>query len=173
MITVLPALGAIAQDGNSNQPVLLHADYIELDFNTGERLYQGNVVLTQGNITIECDEMTTTYSNENELLDALCVGAPGMLRKEPEEKGQEPLIGSALSIAYDQQNNRITLLDHAQLERGRLFVHGHRINYDLNTGKTIVKSDQQKLSETNDPGDKSQNSSQAKVVIQPQQDPDD
>jgi len=173
IFTTLMAHSGIAQDSVSHQPLLLNADYIELDFSTGKRLYQGNVVLTQDDVTIECDEMTTMHDDEDELFHALCIGDPGIFKKEPKQTGQEALTGSAANITYDRKNNQVLLVDRAKLERGRIFVNGYRISHNLSTEKTIVQGDRQdsdmtQASESSESGA----SSRPKVVILPKQDPD-
>ncbi|MYB35066.1 MAG: lipopolysaccharide transport periplasmic protein LptA [Gammaproteobacteria bacterium] len=173
IFTTLMVHSGIAQDNVPDQPLFLNADYIELDFNTGERLYRGNVVLTQGDVVIECDEMTTMHDDDDELFHALCIGNPGIFKKEHKQAGQEALTGSAVNITYDRKNNQVLLVDEARLERGRIFVSGDRISHDLSTEKTIVQNDRQASDTTEDSGSsESGASSQPKVVILPKQDPD-
>ncbi len=169
IFTTLMAHSGIAQDDASDQPLFLNADYIELNFSTGERLYQGNVVLTQGDVVIECDEMTTMYDDDDELLHALCIGDPGIFKKAT---GQEALTGSAINITYDRKNNQILLVDGARLERGRVLVNGYRISHNFSTEKTIVQNDRQASGTTEASGSSGSGaSSRPKVMILPKQDP--
>jgi len=173
IFTILMAHGGIAQDNVPDQPLFLNADYIELNFNTGERLYRGNVVLTQGDITIECDEMTTIYDDQDELLHALCSGEPGIFKKEPGMAGQEALIGSAARITYDREKSQVMLVDGAEMKRGRMSINGYRIHHNITTEKTIVQSNQQGSGTTEAAGSSEPAaSSQPKVVIRPKQDLD-
>ncbi|MCY4051264.1 MAG: lipopolysaccharide transport periplasmic protein LptA [Gammaproteobacteria bacterium] len=173
ILTVLMAHTGVAQNTVSDQPLLLNADYIELDFSTGERLYRGNVILTQGDVIMECDEMTTMYDDDDELLHALCIGDPGIFKKQPQQNSQEALTGSAVNITYDRKNNQILLLNEAKLERGRIFVKGYQISHNLITEKTIVQNDEQALGTSGSTGSSNSGvSSRPKVLILPKQNPD-
>ncbi len=175
-IAIFPMLIAcigIAQNNTPDQTLLLNADYIELNFSSGERLYRGNVILTQGDVSIKCDEMTTLYDDDDELLHAFCVGTPGMFKLEPQEHGQESLTGSAVNITYDRKNNQILLFERAKLERGRTSVEGYRISHNLSTEKTIIQNNKQASGTTaTSSTTESGASSRPKVVILPKQDSD-
>lgn len=173
IFTALLAHSGGAQDDVPDQPLFLNADYIELNFSTGERLYRGNVVLTQDGLIMECDEMTTMHDDDDELFQVLCTGDPGIFKKEPGQAGQGALTGSAVNITYDRKNNQVLLVDEARLEQGRIFVNGYRISHHLGTQKTIVQNDRKASSTTGvSSSPESETSSRPGIVILPKQDPD-
>lgn len=178
VLAALTTLSALALDGDSDQPVRLDADYIEIDFNTGERLYRGNVVLRQGSIRIDCDEMRTHYTDDDELDSAVCTGNPGIFRQQPEGEGGE-MIGSAMTITYDRKKEMVTLTEEAKVVRGRTTVDGHLITYDLETEKSVVQSVRAVSSQESSQAGGASADSEAEVsprpsiVIQPRVDPDD
>ena len=52
---LFPARFATALDSDSNQPAEFKAQDIEIDFNTGQRTYRGNVTIQQGTLRMKAD----------------------------------------------------------------------------------------------------------------------
>jgi len=127
-----------ALDSDMEQPATLDADDFEMDFNTGVRIYRGNVEFRQGSIRLNCDELTT-YLNQNDQLDkAICIGNPGRFKQRPE--GQEDdVVGTAGEITMDQIENLITLKSQAKVVQGGSTITGKTIAYDMSTEKVKVK----------------------------------
>jgi lipopolysaccharide export system protein LptA len=127
-----------ALDSDMEQPATLDADDFEMDFNTGVRIYRGNVEFRQGSIRLNCDELTT-YLNQNDELDkAICIGSPGRFKQRPEGQ-QDDVVGTAGKITMDQINNLITLKSGAKVVQGGSTITGKTIAYDMSTEKVKVK----------------------------------
>ena len=60
-----------------DQPVVIQADEVDMDLKSGQRLYRGNVSVTQGSIRILADQIEMTFSNE-QLTLALATGQPAI-----------------------------------------------------------------------------------------------
>jgi len=52
---LFPARFATALDSDRNQPAAFKAQDIEIDFNTGQRTYRGNVTIQQGTLRMKAD----------------------------------------------------------------------------------------------------------------------
>lgn len=171
-LTVFAVGSTAAQDDASGLPVSLNADYIELNFNTQERLYRGNVVLSQGSTVIKCDEMTTIHNNQDELLTVHCSGRPSIFKIQSAKTDHDSLVGTAKTITYDRQKNQITLLEEAEMRKRETTISGHLISYDLGTGKTIVQYNRENPSTESATSSDSniQSSSRAKIVIRSRKD---
>ena len=127
-----------ALDSDSDQPATLDADDMEMDFSTGVRIYRGNVVFVQGTIRMTCDELTTYFSDDGELDEAICIGSPGRFKQRPE--GQEKdMVGIANSITMNQVEDLVTLKSQAKVVQGDTTITGRLITYNLKTEKASVK----------------------------------
>lgn len=130
--------GASALDSDSEQPATLEADDFEMDFNTGVRIYRGNVVFRQGTIKLTCDELTT-YLNENDELDkGICIGSPGRFKQRPEGQNED-IVGTALEITMDEIRQLVTLKSQAKVIQGGSTISGRIITYNKVTERAKVK----------------------------------
>ena len=127
-----------ALDSDKYQPATLDADDFEMDFNTGVRVYRGNVIFRQGSIRLTCDELTT-YLNENDQLDkAICVGSPGTFKQRPEGH-EEDVNGEAMEITMDEIEQLVTMKSRAKVVQGGTTLSGRIITYDMALEKVRVK----------------------------------
>ncbi len=49
-LSVIPSTAVHALESDRDQPALIEADEVELDFGSGQRIYRGNVSIKQGTI---------------------------------------------------------------------------------------------------------------------------
>ena len=56
-LSVIPSTAVHALESDRDQPALIEADEVELDFGSGQRIYRGNVSIKQGTIRIIADEL--------------------------------------------------------------------------------------------------------------------
>ncbi len=125
-------------DSDSEQPATLDADDFEIDFNTGIRIYRGNVAFRQGSIRLTCDELTTYRNDDDELDKAVCTGNPGRFKQRPAD-AEEDMVGTAMEITMDEVENLVTLKDQAKVVQGDSTVSGPVITYNRLTRKAFVK----------------------------------
>ena len=122
-VTVLLVLSVItptavhALESDRDQPALIEADEVELDFGSGQRLYRGNVSIKQGTIRIIADELELFYQGE-QLKKAVARGNPAVFRQRPDQKPQD-VIGKSKIIELDEINNIVTFIDKATIRQGR------------------------------------------------------
>lgn len=129
---------AYGLDNDTEQPATLDADDMEMDFNSGVRVYRGNVVFRQGSIKMTCDELTTHFSSDGDLDEAICVGRPGQFKQRPEGQTDD-MVGTANSITLNRVNDLVTLKSRAKVVQGDSTITGKLITYNLVTEKASIK----------------------------------
>lgn len=128
----------LALDSDSEQPATLEANTFEIDLQTGQRIYRGDVLYRQGSIRLECDELITNFNDEGELDKAVCTGDPGKFKQRPQDS-EDDMLGEARVITLDQVGELVTLESRAQVEQGLTKLNGRLLTYNLKTEKIMVK----------------------------------
>jgi lipopolysaccharide export system protein LptA len=123
---------------NSNAPVDVSADRIEVQDRADRAIFTGNVHVVQAEMTLDTPRLTVAYSNAQggtgnpqiQRLDA----SGGVVVRSPSEtaKGDFGI--------YDLNRKLITLIGNVQLNREQDQVNGSRLVIDLNSGRAIVDS---------------------------------
>jgi lipopolysaccharide export system protein LptA len=121
---------------NSNAPVDVTAQRIEVQDRADRAIFAGNVHATQGELTLDTPRLTVAYSSgqggnsgvQIRRLDA----AGGVTVKSPSEtaKGDFGI--------YDLDRKLITLIGNVQLNREQNQVNGARLVIDLDSGRAVV-----------------------------------
>lgn len=130
--------GAAALESDRDQPAIIDADTVDIDFNAGIRIYEGNVKLRQGTIRLDADRLEVRFKDDA-LESAIAVGSPAEFRQRPEGKDHD-VVGVALNIHLDEVNDEITLTDEAVVTQGRDSIAGKTIVYNMATEKVQVRS---------------------------------
>jgi lipopolysaccharide export system protein LptA len=123
---------------NSNAPVDVTADRIEVQDRADRAIFAGNVHATQAELTLDTQRLTVAYSNgpqngggtgvQIRRLDA----AGGVVVRSPSEtaKGDFGI--------YDLDHKLITVIGNVQLTRGPNVVNGQRLVINLESGRAVV-----------------------------------
>jgi lipopolysaccharide export system protein LptA len=120
---------------DTNAPVDVSADRIEVQDRADRALFTGNVHAVQAEMTLDTPRLTVAYSNAQgggnpqiQRLDA----AGGVLVKSPTEtaKGDFGI--------YDLNRKLITLIGNVQLNQQQNQVNGSRLVIDLDSGRAVV-----------------------------------
>jgi lipopolysaccharide export system protein LptA len=120
---------------NTNAPVDISADRIEVQDRADRALFTGNVHAVQAEMTLDTPRLTVAYSTAQgggnpqiQRLDA----AGGVLVKSPTEtaKGDFGI--------YDLNRKLITLIGNVQLNQQQNQVNGSRLVIDLDSGRAVV-----------------------------------
>jgi len=120
---------------NSNAPVDVTADRIEVQDRADRAMFTGNVHVTQAELTLDTQRLTVAYSGgqgsanpQIRRLDA----AGGVTVHSPSEtaKGDFGI--------YDLDRKLITLIGNVQLNRQTNQVSGSRLVIDLDSGRAVV-----------------------------------
>jgi len=120
---------------DSNAPVDVTADRIEVQDRADRAIFSGNVHVTQANLTLDTPRLTVAYSGGSggggvqiRRLDA----AGGVVVRSPSETARGDFG------IYDLDRKLITLIGNVQLKRDRNEVNGARLVIDLDSGRAVV-----------------------------------
>lgn len=171
-----PAEVAIALDSDRDQPAIVDAQDIEIDFATGRWIYRGDVTIQQGTLHMTADEIHLFF-DDDVLQRAIAHGQPAVFRQQPE--GSDHLIrGQAQTIEIDEIENVAIFSGEAKLQRHRDTIMGETIIYHMETEKMTVRGNVTMPGQTTrlSTSDATENttsvmsdlSSRPRVVIQPQ-----
>ena len=123
---------------NSNAPVDVTADRIEVQDRADRAIFAGNVHVTQAELTLDTARLTVAYSssggqpNSNGVQIRRLDAAGGVVVHSPTEtaKGEFGI--------YDLDRKLITLIGNVQLNRDQNQVMGSRLVIDLDSGRAVI-----------------------------------
>lgn len=128
-----PAAGTSALKGHdSNAPVDVSADRIEVQDRADRAIFAGNVHVTQGELMLDTSRLTVAYSNDGGVQIQRLDAAGGVTVKSPSETAR-----GNFGI-YDLDRKLITLIGSVELQRGQNKIFGQRLTIDLASGRAVV-----------------------------------
>ena len=119
---------------NSNAPVDVSADRIEVQDRANRAVFAGNVHVEQAGMTLDSARLTVAYVNaaggnpDIQRLDA----TGGVTVKKADQ------IARGNSAIYDLNRRIITMLGAVTLNQGGNVIRGGRLVIDLNSGRSVV-----------------------------------
>lgn len=122
-------LSALALPDDRTQTITIESNSAERDQKTGLTQYQGNVVINQGSLVIEADQVTVYYK-DNKVSRIVCLGLPASYQQQAATDGGL-IIAKAETIVYLLAEDEINLKSNAVLSRNGTLIKGDSINYDL------------------------------------------
>jgi lipopolysaccharide export system protein LptA len=131
-----PLLAQALKNHNTNAPVDVEADRIEVQDRADRAIFAGNVRVQQAEMTLTSARLTVAYANRQgndggvqiERLDA----AGGVVVRSPSETARGQFA------VYDLNRRQITMLGGVTLEQGANTVRGGRLVINLDTGRAVV-----------------------------------
>lgn len=125
-----PAM-AFAEAADKGKPITFSADGAEVNYETGTGVLKGNVIITQGTITIRADRIDFKQNADNSL-SATATGKPIAFRQKRD--GMDAYDeGWALRAVYDGSKEQLELFDNAILKRGTDEIRSNYISYNSAT----------------------------------------
>ena len=130
-----PLVAQALRNHDTNAPVDVEADRIEVQDRADRAIFAGNVRVKQGELTLNSSRLTVAYADRQgaggvqiQRLDA----AGGVTVRSPSEtaRGQFAI--------YDLNRRQITMLGGVELEQGPNVVRGGRLVIDLDSGRAVV-----------------------------------
>jgi len=117
---------------NSNAPVDVNADRIEVQDRADRAIFVGNVHVTQEELTLDTQRLTVAYSSNGGVQIRRLDAAGGVTVRSPSEtaKGDFGI--------YDLDHKWITVIGNVQLTRGPNVVNGQRLVINLDSGRAVV-----------------------------------
>ena len=161
-----PALYALSTD--KDQPIEVEADYAELDDEKGVTVYKGNVIVTQGSMRINGDEMVVTYTEEDDLDTLIVTGRPAHYQQMPDDS-TVPDEAEALQMEYHSLKSLIVLINEALVKQEGLRFSGNRIEYDTEKSKVYAHSSRT-VREQTDAARTEDRNDRVKLTITPKKD---
>lgn len=128
----LAAGGALAEKADRDKPTQIEANRMSSDDARRMTLFEGNVVLTKGTVTVRADRIVVRQDAEG-FQTSTATGAPARFRQRQDAKdGKEGewIEGEALRIEIDDRKSTVELFDRAKVTRGRDEVTGNHIFVD-------------------------------------------
>ncbi len=141
---------SILPGGDSRKPISIEADKLDYFEKEGRAVYDGHVIVMQGDTHLTCSKLTIFMDLGN--------AAPAPASESPSPAGADassklkhmdcagPVkvvsktqTATSDAGAYDKGRNTVTLTGHVVLAEGRNVTTGERLVYDLNTGQAAVQ----------------------------------
>lgn len=134
-LAAVPASSQSSLQGlNTNAPVDVAADRIEVQDRANRAIFAGNVQVRQGNLALDAARITVSYSGggggnvDINRLDA----SGGVFVRSPTETARGRFG------VYDLDRRLITLIGGVELNQGGNVIRGGRLVIDLNSGRAVI-----------------------------------
>ena len=117
---------------NSNAPVDVAADRIEVQDRADRAVFAGNVHVTQAELTLDTARLTVAYSSQGNIQIDRLDASGGVTVRSPSETAKGDFG------VYDLNRRLITLIGDVQLSRGDSQIAGSRLVIDLDSGRAVI-----------------------------------
>lgn len=132
-LSMSPAIGQALRNHNSDAPVDVEADRIEVQDRADRAIFSGNVKVRQGGLALDSARLTVAYAGGPSSLDIRRLDAAGGVTVR---SATETATGDF--AIYDLERRQITMLGGVTLDQGSTKVRGGRLVIDLDTGRAVV-----------------------------------
>src|SRR3546814_37676 len=126
------ANGQALRGHNTNAPVDVAADRIEVQDRADRAIFSGDVIARQGDMTLSAARLTVAYSDAGGIQIDRLTASGGVLLRSPSETARGEYA------IYDLNNRVITMLGGVTLTRGESRVNGARLVLSLDTGRAVL-----------------------------------
>lgn len=121
---------------DSNAPIDLSADRLEVQDRADRAMFAGNVHVKQAELALDTERLTVTYSGDSQTKGGVQIqrldAAGGVVVRSPSE------VAKGDFGIYDLDRRLITLIGAVQLNRGDNQLNGSRLVIDLDTGRAVI-----------------------------------
>ncbi|MBY4676762.1 lipopolysaccharide transport periplasmic protein LptA [Marinobacterium arenosum] len=136
-LTTLLALGLLLFSGSSlalpsdrEQPIHITADSASIDDRTGITRYRGNVIIRQGSLAIDADDVEM-HRNDDGIQKIIATGKQAHFRQQP--SADQPYTDAyGDRLVYQVGAQSVTATGNARVKQGEDQFSGARIVYDMN-----------------------------------------
>ena len=149
-IVALSLAGPVfSEKADRDKPTQVEANRMSADDARRMNIFEGNVVVTKGTITVRADRLVVRQDAEG-FQFATATGKPARFRQRQDAKPGEKegiwIDGEALRIELDDKNQKIELFENARVNRGGdevagdyIFVDQRSEFYQVSSGKGAEK----------------------------------
>lgn len=124
--------GSALKGHNTNAPVDVAADRIEVQDGADRAIFSGDVQVRQGDLNLSTSRLTVAYANAGGIEIKRLEAAGGVLLRSPSETAR-----SQFAI-YDLDRRLVTMIGNVVLDRGANHVQGGRLVLDLDSGRAVM-----------------------------------
>jgi lipopolysaccharide export system protein LptA len=117
---------------DSNAPIDVDADRIEVQDRADRAIFAGNVKVRQASLSLDTERLTVAYSSSGGIQIRRLDAAGGVVVRSPSETAR-----GNFGI-YDLDKKLITLVGDVQLRRAASQVMGSRLVIDLQSGRAVI-----------------------------------
>jgi lipopolysaccharide export system protein LptA len=134
LLALGPALGQTSalKGHNSDAPVDVAADRIEVQDRADRAVFSGNVVVRQADLTLTAGRLTVAYSSGGGIEIRRIDATGGVTVRSPSETARGDFG------IYDLDRKIITLIGDVTLNQRDARVSGGRLTIDLQTGRAVL-----------------------------------
>lgn len=130
LISFLPPVSAESTLPDEQQPVNISANQLMASEKDGNSIYQGNVVVTQGSLTLKGDKINVIHP-KGVLTEVITFGQPATFKRFNQTE-QAWLNGKAQRIEYNTAKKTVLLIGKAEVEQpGKHIIKGPKLFYDM------------------------------------------
>jgi len=129
-----------AEKADADKPVNLEADRVSVDESKKVQIFEGNVRLSKGTLTITADRLVVTQ-DEAGYQRGVATGSTVLPHFKQKREGTDEYIeGEAERIEHDAKGEKTEFFNQAWVKSGLDEVRGQFISYDAKTEKYFVTS---------------------------------
>lgn len=134
IVAIAPAVSQTSalKGHNSNAPVDVAADRIEVQDRADRAIFSGNVVVRQSELTLNAPRLTVAYSNSGGIEIDRIDASGGVTVRSPSE------TATGQFAIYDIDSRLITMIGGVTLVRGDSRVNGGRLVINLVDGTAVM-----------------------------------
>jgi lipopolysaccharide export system protein LptA len=130
-----------AERADRNQPVNIEANKVTVDDRNKVHVFEGNVILTQGTLTIRGDKVVVTQDVEGFQKGVATASGGGLAHFRQKREGKPDFVeGEAERIEYDSKSEKAKLFIRAWVKSAGDEVRGQYIEYDGYTENYLVNN---------------------------------
>ena len=124
--------GSALKGHDTDAPVDVAADRIEVQDRADRAIFSGNVEVRQGSLQLSTSRLTVAYANADGIEIQRLEASGGVTLRSPSETAR-----SQYAI-YDLNRRLVTMIGGVTLNRGQSHVQGGRLVLDLDTGRAVM-----------------------------------
>ena len=124
--------GSALKGHDTDAPVDVAADRIEVQDRADRAIFSGNVDVRQGDLRLSSARLTVAYSNTGGIEIRRLEASGGVTLRSPSETAR-----SQFAI-YDLDERVVTMIGGVSLTRGASHVEGGRLVLDLDSGRAVM-----------------------------------
>lgn len=131
LLSLLAPLPVTALDSDGEQPIEVEADRLEMREQDNVSVYEGNVRLVQGSLTIQSDRLVIHFNDAGELTLMEMTGNPARFRQLDNERRE--MLGEAEQIDYLDAESKLELRRSARFSHAGDLIKSDLIRIDTRT----------------------------------------